>query len=156
MPGRGCQPGTDTAIRSAISNPLTQAFPRVLRAPVFASAPPPRNPPATLRKTAALMPPPDSSLSLSLKASPFHSFAHLLRLRCSRLRSARVARLGLNKWATAPLRAFLAERQEIAAPAFPIVCPHCPPLRARLRGFDSPWKTTPRNSQTCAPPVALP
>jgi hypothetical protein len=45
-------------------------------------------------------------LSLRLKAVPFRFLAHLLRLRCSSLRCARVARLGLRKWAAAPLRSF--------------------------------------------------
>jgi hypothetical protein len=56
---------------------------------------------------------PDSSLSLSLKTAPFRSLALMLRLRCSRLR---VARLGLRCRATASLRAFHLRDTGSAAP----------------------------------------
>ena len=79
------------------------------------------------------MPPPDSSLSLRLKAAAFRLLAHLLRLRCSRLRFARVTRLGLRIWPTAPLRAFQSERQGIAAPACSLFTPLPRPVAKTCR-----------------------
>ena len=80
---------------------------------------------------------PDSSLSLSLKASPFRLLAHRSGYD-ARSCSARTARLGLRKWATAPLRAFQAERQDIATPAFCPVRPIAPPCRQDLPALASP------------------
>jgi hypothetical protein len=43
-----------------------------------------------------------------------------------------------RKWATAPLRAFQSERQDIAAPRFPLFPSYCPAPSPSLAGFGFP------------------
>jgi hypothetical protein len=92
---------------------------------------------------------PDSSLSLSLKSLQFRSFAHLLRLRysvspCSHCASgpSHMGDRSLPPSLKAELRrtgrAFQAERQEIAAPAFSPVRPIAQPCRQDLAALASP------------------
>ena len=120
------------------------------------AAPPPSGCAPQNRRTHAA---PVSSLSLSLKASPFCLLAHLLRLRCSvSLRSHCAS--GPTQMGDRSTPAFQAERQEIAAPHVPLFAPLPRPVTktcrlwlplARLSTFAGPSAVALRYGGTSPP-----
>ena len=143
------------AVHTTVSNRPRQAFPCVLRASAFASAPLPASLSLRSAKTAALMPPrfqpvppPENpSVPLSRPYAP----GTVLGL----------AMLALRVWAYAngrPLhsRAFPAERQDIAPPACPLFSPSPRPVAKTCRLWLPLVETTPPNPARLGSPVEAP
>jgi hypothetical protein len=130
-------------------------FPRVLRATAFAPTPRPASlplrsakPPHSCRPGFELVPQPGKPLRSAY--SPICSGYD------ARSRSARTARLGLRKWATAPLRAFQAGRQDIAAPRLPLYAPLPRPVAKTCRLWLPLERLRRQTRQDLAPPLKLP